>query len=105
MGQTAESPPTALALRTPGDLPREKSDCNGVGSRVRPKLGHRVLNVGLDRLRGEEEEFSNVTTLLAGCDEHHDLPLASGEPVPRVRSSLARWYAVESPWIPAPMTR
>src|SRR5688572_18422746 len=26
------------------------------------------------------------------------------EPAPRVRSSLARWYAVESPWIPAPTT-
>src|SRR5437773_11893893 len=26
------------------------------------------------------------------------------EPVPRVRSSFARWYAVERPWIPAPTT-
>src|SRR5918995_6469070 len=26
------------------------------------------------------------------------------EPAPRSRSSLARWYAVESPWIPAPTT-
>src|SRR5260370_5114448 len=27
------------------------------------------------------------------------------EPRPRARSALARWYAVERPWIPAPRTR
>src|SRR2546430_583961 len=30
--------------------------------------------------------------------------MSAPEPRPRDRSSLARWYAVESPWIPAPTT-
>ncbi len=34
--------------------------------------------------------------------EHDDCPRPSR--APRDRSSLARWYAVESPWMPAPTT-
>src|SRR5436309_2069590 len=30
--------------------------------------------------------------------------MSSPEPRPRARNSFARWYAVESPWMPAPIT-
>src|SRR5438034_2845939 len=38
-----------------------------------------------------------------GCDLSRTT-MSSPEPTPRVRSSFARWYAVERPWMPAPTT-